>query len=78
LKCLQQTYQNIEVLIITHNSSDGMRKKAKANDVWLRSFDLGTKQSAKAIDLSYCIEQSSKGAAFGNICCSNSFKGQNI
>jgi cellulose synthase/poly-beta-1,6-N-acetylglucosamine synthase-like glycosyltransferase len=58
LKCLQQTYQNIEVLVIAHNSSDGTHEKAKVNDKRVRSFDLRTKKSGKAIALNYAIEES--------------------
>lgn len=58
LKCLRQTYQNIEVLVIAHNSSDGTYEEAKVDDKRVRSFDLRTKASGKAIALNYGIEQS--------------------
>lgn len=58
LKCLRQTYRNIEVLVIVHNSSDGTFEESKVGDERVRSFDLKTKASGKAIALNYGIEQS--------------------
>jgi cellulose synthase/poly-beta-1,6-N-acetylglucosamine synthase-like glycosyltransferase len=58
LKCLRQTYRNIEVLVIVHNSSDGTFEESKVGDGRVRSFDLKTKASGKAIALNYGIEQS--------------------
>lgn len=58
LMCLRQTYQNIEVLVIAHNSSDGTYKKASIADKRVRSFNLKTKASGKGIALNYGIEQS--------------------
>ena len=57
LKCLRQTYQNIEVLVVAHNSSDGTCKAAKIDDKRVRAFDLKTKESGKAIALNYGISQ---------------------
>ena len=58
-KCLQQTYQNIEILVIAHNSSDGTYEAAsEISDNRVRAFDLNTKASGKAIALNYGIEQS--------------------
>ena len=58
LKCLRQTYRTIEVLVIVHNSSDGTFEESKVGDGRVRSFDLKTKASGKAIALNYGIEQS--------------------
>ncbi|MFY9967713.1 MAG: glycosyltransferase family 2 protein [Nitrososphaeraceae archaeon] len=58
LKCLRQTYRNIEVLVIVHNSGDGTFEESKVGDGRVRSFDLKTKASGKAIALNYGIEQS--------------------
>jgi cellulose synthase/poly-beta-1,6-N-acetylglucosamine synthase-like glycosyltransferase len=58
LKCLRQTYRNIEVLVIVHNSSDGTFEESKVGDGRVRSFDLKTKASGKAIALNYGIKQS--------------------
>jgi cellulose synthase/poly-beta-1,6-N-acetylglucosamine synthase-like glycosyltransferase len=58
LMCLRQTYQNIEVLVIAHNSIDRTYNEAKVDDKRVRSFNLKTKASGKAIALNYGVEQS--------------------
>jgi poly-beta-1,6-N-acetyl-D-glucosamine synthase len=58
LGCLQQTYRNIEVLVICHNSSDRTFDEAHVGDSRVRVFDLRTKESGKSVALNYGVEQS--------------------
>jgi biofilm PGA synthesis N-glycosyltransferase PgaC len=59
LMCFDQTYKNIEVLVIAHNSSDRTVEEAQqvANKA-VRVFDLRTKAAGKSIALNYGIEHS--------------------
>ena len=58
LRCIQQTYQNFEVLAISHNSSDRTYEEAQVDDERVRAFDLKTKAAGKSIALNFGIEQS--------------------
>jgi biofilm PGA synthesis N-glycosyltransferase PgaC len=58
LMCLEQTYKNIEVLVISHNSTDGTYEEALVDDKRVRAFDFKTKKAGKSIALNYGIEQS--------------------
>jgi poly-beta-1,6-N-acetyl-D-glucosamine synthase len=59
LRCLEQTYKNIEVLVIAHNSSDRTVEEAKkAADKRVKVFDLRTRAAGKSIALNYGIERS--------------------
>jgi cellulose synthase/poly-beta-1,6-N-acetylglucosamine synthase-like glycosyltransferase len=58
LKCLRQTYKNIEVLVVVHNSDDMTYEEAQIDDKRVRVFNLRTKASGKAIALNYGIERS--------------------
>jgi cellulose synthase/poly-beta-1,6-N-acetylglucosamine synthase-like glycosyltransferase len=58
LMCLDQTYKNIEVLVIAHNSSDRTYEEAQVKDRRVRAFDLKTKAAGKSIALNYGIDQS--------------------
>ena len=57
LNCLQQTYKNIEVIIVCHNSYDGTYQEARAvDDTRVRSFDFKTSESGKGLALNYGID----------------------
>jgi cellulose synthase/poly-beta-1,6-N-acetylglucosamine synthase-like glycosyltransferase len=58
LRCLGQTYYNIEVLVICHNSSDRTYEEAQVDDERVRAFDLKTKAAGKSIALNYGVDQS--------------------
>jgi cellulose synthase/poly-beta-1,6-N-acetylglucosamine synthase-like glycosyltransferase len=58
LRCIQQTYQNFEVLAISHNSSDRTYEEAQVDDERVRAFDLKTKAAGKSIALNFGIDQS--------------------
>jgi cellulose synthase/poly-beta-1,6-N-acetylglucosamine synthase-like glycosyltransferase len=59
LNCLQQTYQNIEVIVVCHNSTDKTYDEAEVEDSRVKVFDLRTKEAGKAIALNYGIEKAS-------------------
>ena len=58
LRCIQQTYQNFEVLAISHNSTDKTFEEAQVDDERVRAFDLKTKAAGKSIALNFGIDQS--------------------
>jgi cellulose synthase/poly-beta-1,6-N-acetylglucosamine synthase-like glycosyltransferase len=57
LTCLQQTYGNIEILVICHNSTDGTFQQAQVEDKRVKAFNLNTKETGKAIALNYGVEK---------------------
>jgi cellulose synthase/poly-beta-1,6-N-acetylglucosamine synthase-like glycosyltransferase len=59
LNCLQQTYQNVEVIVVCHNSTDKTYDEAKVEDSRVKVFDLRTKESGKGIALNYGVEKAS-------------------
>ena len=58
LNCLQQTYRNIEVIVVCHNCTDRTFDEAKVEDPRVRVFDLQTRESGKGIALNYGVEKS--------------------
>jgi cellulose synthase/poly-beta-1,6-N-acetylglucosamine synthase-like glycosyltransferase len=59
LHCLQQTYQNVEVIVVCHNSTDKTYDEAKVEDSRVKVFDLRTKEAGKGIALNYGVEKAS-------------------
>jgi len=59
LNCLQQTYENVEVIVVCHNSTDKTYDEAKVEDSRVKVFDLRTKESGKGIALNYGVEKAS-------------------
>jgi cellulose synthase/poly-beta-1,6-N-acetylglucosamine synthase-like glycosyltransferase len=59
LGCLQQTYNNIEVVVVCHNSSDRTFDEAQVKDRRVKVFDLRTEEAGKPIALNYGLEHSS-------------------
>jgi cellulose synthase/poly-beta-1,6-N-acetylglucosamine synthase-like glycosyltransferase len=59
LNCLQQTYQNVEVIVVCHNCTDRTFDEAKVEDPRVKVFDLQTKEAGKGIALNYGVEKSS-------------------
>ncbi|HJT47091.1 MAG TPA: glycosyltransferase [Nitrososphaeraceae archaeon] len=57
IACLEQTYRNIEILVICHNSTDGTFEQVKVEDDRVRAFNLNTKETGKAIALNYAVEK---------------------
>jgi poly-beta-1,6-N-acetyl-D-glucosamine synthase len=58
LNCLQQTYQNIEVIVVCHNCTDRTYDEAKVEDPRVKVYNLHTKESGKGIALNYGVERS--------------------
>jgi cellulose synthase/poly-beta-1,6-N-acetylglucosamine synthase-like glycosyltransferase len=56
LNCLQQTYKNIEVIVICHNCTDRTFNEAKVEDPRVKVFDLRTREAGKGIALNYAVE----------------------
>jgi cellulose synthase/poly-beta-1,6-N-acetylglucosamine synthase-like glycosyltransferase len=59
LNCLQQTYRNVEVIVVCHNSTDKTFDEAKVDDPRVKVFELETKEAGKGIALNYGVEKSS-------------------
>ena len=59
LNCLQQTYWNVEVIVVCHNCTDRTFDEAKVEDPRVKVFDLQTKEAGKGIALNYGVEKSS-------------------
>ncbi len=58
MACLQQTYRNIEVLIVCHNTTDRTFEQAHVEDTRVKAIKLNTKETGKSIALNYGIENS--------------------
>ncbi|MEP0825002.1 MAG: glycosyltransferase family 2 protein [Nitrososphaera sp.] len=58
LNCLQQTYQNIEVIVVAHNCSDRTFEEAKVEDPRVKVFRLDTKEAGKGIALNFAVSKS--------------------
>ena len=57
--CLEQTYKNVEVLVICHNCTDGSFSSLETlNDKRVRAFDYKTKKSGKGIALDFGVQNS--------------------
>ena len=56
LRCIQQTYQNFEVLAISHNSTDRTFEEAQVDDERVRAFDLKQRAAGKSIALNFGIK----------------------
>ena len=56
--CLQQTYQNLEVIVICHNCTDRTYDEAQVNDPRVKVYDLHTKDAGKGIALNFGVEKS--------------------
>jgi cellulose synthase/poly-beta-1,6-N-acetylglucosamine synthase-like glycosyltransferase len=59
LNCLEQTYQNVEVIVVCHNSTDKTYEEAKVEDSRVKVFDLRTREAGKGIALNYGVEKAS-------------------
>jgi cellulose synthase/poly-beta-1,6-N-acetylglucosamine synthase-like glycosyltransferase len=57
LKSLQQTYNNIEVIVVCHNCTDKTFENAQVRDNKVKVIDLKTKEAGKAIALNHGIMQ---------------------
>jgi cellulose synthase/poly-beta-1,6-N-acetylglucosamine synthase-like glycosyltransferase len=58
LNCLQQTYQNIEVIVVCHNCTDRTYDEAIVDDPRVKAYNLQTRESGKGIALNYGVEKS--------------------
>jgi cellulose synthase/poly-beta-1,6-N-acetylglucosamine synthase-like glycosyltransferase len=58
LNCLQQTYHNIEVIVVCHNCSDRTYDEAKVEDPRVKVYALRTRESGKGIALNFGVEKS--------------------
>jgi len=58
LSCLEQSYRNIEVVVVSHNSSDRTFEEAQVQDPRVKVLDLRTKEAGKSIALNYGVEHS--------------------
>jgi cellulose synthase/poly-beta-1,6-N-acetylglucosamine synthase-like glycosyltransferase len=57
LNCLQQTYNNIEIIVICHNSTDKTYEETNGIDDRVKPFNLKTIEFGKGIALNYGIDQ---------------------
>ena len=51
--CLDQTYRNIEVIVLCHNCNDNTYQEAQSDDKRVRPIELHTKESGKGIALNH-------------------------
>jgi cellulose synthase/poly-beta-1,6-N-acetylglucosamine synthase-like glycosyltransferase len=58
LNCLEQTYKNIQVIIVCHNCKDRTFEEAKLSDKRVKALELKTVQAGKGIALNYGIDNS--------------------
>jgi cellulose synthase/poly-beta-1,6-N-acetylglucosamine synthase-like glycosyltransferase len=58
LNCLQQTYHNIEVIVVCHNCTDRTFDEAKVEDPRVKVYTLRTRESGKGIALNFGVEKS--------------------
>ena len=58
LDCLQQTYHNIEVIVVCHNCTDRTYEEAQVDDRRVKVYDLRTKEVGKGIALNFGVEKS--------------------
>jgi cellulose synthase/poly-beta-1,6-N-acetylglucosamine synthase-like glycosyltransferase len=58
LNCLQQTYRNIEVIVVCHNCTDRTFEEAKVDDTRVKVYNLHTREAGKGIALNYGVERS--------------------
>jgi cellulose synthase/poly-beta-1,6-N-acetylglucosamine synthase-like glycosyltransferase len=58
LNCLQQTYHNIEVIVVCHNCTDRTYDEAKVEDPRVKVYALRTRESGKGIALNFGVEKS--------------------
>lgn len=59
LRCLRQTYRNIEVIVVCHNCSDRTFEEAQAvQDRRVRAFSLATAKAGKGIALNFGVKMS--------------------
>ena len=58
LDCLQQTYRNIEVIVVCHNCIDRTYEEAQVNDRRVKVYDLRTDGVGKGIALNFGVEKS--------------------
>lgn len=56
LNLLNQSYRNIEVIIICHNSSDRTYQEAQIDDTRVKAFELKTTDHGKGIALNYGVD----------------------
>jgi cellulose synthase/poly-beta-1,6-N-acetylglucosamine synthase-like glycosyltransferase len=54
--CLEQTYKNIEVIVVCHNCTDRTFQEAQVNDPRVHAFDFRTKAAGKGIALNFGVE----------------------
>jgi cellulose synthase/poly-beta-1,6-N-acetylglucosamine synthase-like glycosyltransferase len=58
-ECLEQTYRDIEIIVVCHNCTDSTFQEARHPDKRVKAFDLKTVESGKGIALNYGLKQSS-------------------
>jgi glycosyltransferase involved in cell wall biosynthesis len=54
--CLEQTYKNIEVIVVCHNCTDGTFQEAQVNDPRVHAFDFRTTAAGKGLALNFGVE----------------------
>src|SRR5207245_10372030 len=55
-QCIQQTYKNIEILVICHNCTDKTFEHAHVDDRRVKVFDFKTSQAGKGIALNFGVD----------------------
>ena len=58
LNCLEQTYKNIQIIIVCHNCKDRTYEEANLSDKRVKALDLKTLEAGKGIALNYGIDNS--------------------
>jgi cellulose synthase/poly-beta-1,6-N-acetylglucosamine synthase-like glycosyltransferase len=56
-RCLQQTYRNLEVVVICHNCSDRTFEEAHVDDSRVKVFDVKTKEVGKGVALNHGVQK---------------------
>jgi cellulose synthase/poly-beta-1,6-N-acetylglucosamine synthase-like glycosyltransferase len=56
-RCLQQTYRNLEVVVICHNCTDRTFEEAHVKDSRVKVYDVKTKEVGKGIALNQGVEK---------------------
>lgn len=58
LNCLEQTYKNIQVIVVCHNCKDRTYEEANLSNKRVKALELKTVQAGKGIALNYGIDNS--------------------
>ena len=57
LRCLKQSYRNIEVIVVCHNCTDRTFELAQVGDDRVHAFDFNSKEAGKGLALNYGVSK---------------------